>query len=110
MNPMQNLYNTEPGLRTPVYIVDEAALTRNLELLASAKEILRLDSAGTIRRFDGNITPHRHIQCTRCGKVVDLPADCCSTPDLSKINVEGFSVTGVRVEFEGLCDECRLTQ
>ena len=38
MNPMQNLYNTEPGLRTPVYIVDEAALTRNLELLAGVQQ------------------------------------------------------------------------
>ena len=35
---MQNLYNTEPGLRTPVYIVDEAALTRNLELLAGVQQ------------------------------------------------------------------------
>ncbi|HJB65164.1 MAG TPA: transcriptional repressor [Candidatus Mailhella merdavium] len=97
-------------VRTRMPHISLSTVYRNLELLASAKEILRLDSAGTIRRFDGNITPHRHIQCTRCGKVVDLPADCCSTPDLSKINVEGFSVTGVRVEFEGLCDECRLTQ
>lgn len=35
---MQNLYSTEPGLRTPVYVVDEAALTRNLEILAGVQQ------------------------------------------------------------------------
>ena len=83
---------------------------RNLEMLASAREILRLDSAGTIRRFDGNTMPHRHIKCTRCGRVADLPADSCPDPEHDSLHVEGFTVTGVRVEFEGLCDECRLTQ
>ena len=83
---------------------------RNLELLAAANEVLRLDSAGTIRRFDGNPMPHRHILCMRCGKVADLPSDCGPIPDHESIHVDGFTVTGVRVEFEGVCDECRLTQ
>ena len=83
---------------------------RNLELLAAAHEVLRLDSAGTIRRFDGNTMPHRHILCMRCGKVADLPSDCGPIPDHESIHVDGFTVTGVRVEFEGVCDECRLTQ
>ena len=81
---------------------------RNLELLANAHEIHRIDSAGSIRRFDGNLAPHRHIQCTRCGKVADLPMDCCTEPEL--VAVDGFTVTGVRVEFEGLCEECRQLQ
>lgn len=83
---------------------------RNLELLAAAREILRLDSAGTIRRFDGNTMPHRHIKCTRCGRVADLPSDCGPVPDHESLRVDGFTVTGVHVEFEGVCDECRLTQ
>ena len=83
---------------------------RNLELLAAANEVLRLDSAGTIRRFDGNTMPHRHILCMRCGKVADLPSDCGPIPDHESIHVDGFTVTGVRVEVEGVCDECRLTQ
>lgn len=83
---------------------------RNLELLAAANEVLRLDSAGTIRRFDGNTMPHRHIQCMRCGKVADLPSDCGPVPDHEAVHMDGFTVTGVRVEFEGVCDECRLTQ
>ena len=50
------------------------------------------------------------LKCTRCGRVADLPADSCPEPEHDSLHVEGFTVTGVRVEFEGLCDECRLTQ
>ena len=35
---MGNLYSTEPGLRTPVYVVDEAALVRNLEILQGVQQ------------------------------------------------------------------------
>ena len=35
---MEALYSTEPGLRTPVYVVDEAALVRNLEILQGVQQ------------------------------------------------------------------------
>ena len=35
---MENLYSTEPGLRTPVYVVDEAALIHNLEILQGVQQ------------------------------------------------------------------------
>ena len=35
---MEALYSTEPGLRTPVYVVDEAALVRNLEILRGVQQ------------------------------------------------------------------------
>ena len=35
---MENLYSTEPGLRTPVYVVDEAALIHNLEVLQGVQQ------------------------------------------------------------------------
>ena len=97
-------------VRARMPYISLSTVYRNLELLAAANEVLRLDSAGTIRRFDGNTMPHRHILCMRCGKVADLPSDCGPIPDHESIHVDGCTVTGVRVEFEGVCDECRLTQ
>ena len=35
---MERLYQTEPALQTPVYVVDEGALTRNLEILAGVQQ------------------------------------------------------------------------
>lgn len=97
-------------VRTRMPHISLSTVYRNLELLAAAHEILRLDSAGTIRRFDGNTMPHRHIKCIRCGKVADLPSDCGPVPDHESLCVDGFTVTGVHMEFEGVCDECRMAQ
>lgn len=81
---------------------------RNLDLLAASHEVLKLESAGSMRRFDGNTAPHRHVRCLRCGRVGDVPPGAVSDPDpdVSSIMVEGFSVTAARVEYDGLCDEC----
>ena len=81
---------------------------RNLDLLADSHQIVKLESAGTMRRFDGNTTPHRHVHCVRCGRVADVPAAMFSDaePDVSGVHVDGFAVTAARVEYDGLCDEC----
>ncbi len=79
---------------------------RNLELLAASNEIARLDSAGSMRRFDGNPMPHRHIRCQRCGMMADVFGDHAPAPDISRVTVQGFRVSGVRVEYEGLCEAC----
>ena len=36
---------------------------RNLDLLAEMGEVLKMDSAGNMRRFDGRVEPHRHVRC-----------------------------------------------
>jgi Fur family ferric uptake transcriptional regulator len=80
---------------------------RNLELLAAGHEILKLESAGNTRRFDGNTRPHRHVRCVNCGCVADVP--CPSDPDdpdVEGIKVDGFMITAARVEYDGLCLAC----
>lgn len=79
---------------------------RNLDFLADSGEILKLEAAGSTRRFDGITAPHRHIRCTGCGRVADV-AIVTPEPDPAAVQVEGFTVTGARIEYEGLCDACR---
>lgn len=79
---------------------------RNLDLLAETGEVLKLSSAGNMRRFDGNTAPHRHIFCKVCGRVADVPCDEHSGSLQESIHVPGFRVMSVRVEYDGLCEEC----
>lgn len=80
---------------------------RNLDLLVASHEVLKLESAGSMRRFDGNMKPHRHVRCVRCGRVADVSMEAGGPdPDVSALHVEGFSVTGARVEYDGLCEDC----
>ncbi len=78
---------------------------RNLDLLAEDGDILKLDSAGSSKRFDGTTTPHYHVRCLKCGRVADVPVSVPS-PDISAVHLPGFRITAARIEFDGLCDAC----
>lgn len=78
---------------------------RNLDFLAETGEILKLESAGATRRFDGCVTPHQHVRCVQCGKVGDVQP-MHEVPNTENVAAPGFRVTGARVEFEGICADC----
>ncbi|MGJ3524152.1 Fur family transcriptional regulator [Nitratidesulfovibrio sp. D1] len=78
---------------------------RNLDLLAESGDILKLESAGSQKRFDGNITPHQHVRCTQCGRVGDV-MEPVRVPDITGARAPGFIILSGRVEFEGVCEVC----
>ncbi len=82
---------------------------RNLDFLAENGTILKLESAGSIRRFDGFTHPHQHVRCTACGCITDVEIPM-PVPEVHDIQVEGFQITGIRLEFEGLCAGCSAAQ
>ncbi len=81
---------------------------RNLDVLAEHGEILKLESAGSQKRFDANMMPHAHIRCVHCGKVGDVMNVPAPLPTPGAV-VDGFEITGARLEFEGVCSVCRQT-
>ena len=78
---------------------------RNLDFLAETGEILKLEAAGSIRRFDGDIRPHQHIRCTNCGRVGDVMSSV-PVPDIAGLRVEGCAATRARVDFGGIWVAC----
>ena len=78
---------------------------RNLDLLAEQGEILKIESAGSSKRFDGNISFHQHVRCQKCGRVADIMPPM-SVPDTRHIMLPGFTITAARLEFDGLCGVC----
>ncbi len=78
---------------------------RNLDFLADTGEILRLEAAGTIKRFDGDTSWHQHVRCVHCGRIGDVMQPQ-QVPSIDGVNVDGFTVTRARVEYDGVCDHC----
>ena len=78
---------------------------RNLELLARAGEILQLEGGRPGRRFDGDVSPHLHVRCVRCGRVADVCGPALA-PALEGLSAAGFAILGARIELDGLCDQC----
>lgn len=78
---------------------------RNLEVLNEDGLISKLEFSGAETRFDGRLEQHDHVRCTECGKIEDIfsgdPAPARPT------ELAGFEVTGHRLEYFGVCPECR---
>jgi Fur family transcriptional regulator, peroxide stress response regulator len=57
--------------------------------------------------YDGNVTPHLHLNCTSCHNIIDV-----DSPSLAKIVGEvkqktGFELFGNRIVYYGLCPDCQ---
>ena len=81
---------------------------RSLEVLRDAGLIASLE-VGPRRRYDGNTSEHQHILCTGCGRVVDIHLSPSLLDELERqaASEADFTITGHRVEFYGLCPQCR---
>ena len=80
---------------------------RNLQLLTSSGIIRKLDTPGSEARFDADLTPHRHARCLECGRIGDLPDVPLTEPGAWVRRTEGWEIIERRVEYLGICPECR---
>jgi Fur family peroxide stress response transcriptional regulator len=57
-------------------------------------------------RYEGNLEEHINLICKKCKKILDYRAPM--TVDQREVAKKtGFSITDTRVEYYGLCRECR---
>ena len=81
---------------------------RNLEVLHENGQIIKLDLSGHEARFDAMVAPHCHARCTGCGKVRDLPEIDPRKFESASAEINGFLIQGFKLEYFGICPECRL--
>ena len=80
---------------------------RNLKILSQRGEILELDLSGTLTRYDAFTDDHYHFRCDKCGGVFDVDEPVDRKLDKKVAQKTGFAVMHHRLEFLGLCGECR---
>jgi len=80
---------------------------RNLQRLAAEGRIRAIDAWGKTTRWDADLSAHYHFLCTACGAIRDVPKPEGEDARLAGLfPLPGFSITGHRVELEGLCAAC----
>jgi Fe2+ or Zn2+ uptake regulation protein len=79
---------------------------RNLEILVATGEAEPVPCSSGATRYDGNLEPHHHFNCERCGRIVDvaLPLPRGLTRRLA--TEHGLRSTRVQITFHGLCPGC----
>ncbi len=66
-----------------------------------------VEGYGEPKRYDPDIEPHHHFRCNRCNRIVDFQDTGFDKLKVPAIIRRKFSVSGIRVVVEGLCDKCR---
>ena len=76
---------------------------RNLRQLTDEGEILEL-CYGNTSHFDADLSPHYHLQCSRCKRIFDISAENVSVAVKtdSEFLVDGFSIV-----LNGICRDCQ---
>lgn len=87
--------------------ISVATVYRNLERLAAAGEIQKLQFAGAEGRFDATTTRHDHVRCVVCGRLDDLPAPPVALPAAPPEDAGGYQLLEPRLYWLGICPGCR---
>jgi Fur family peroxide stress response transcriptional regulator len=85
-----------------------ATVYKTVHLLKQLNEVLELGFPDGSNRYDGNKPfSHPHVICVRCQKIID--PDLGSLEDMTaKVADEtGFDVLTHRLDFFGVCSECK---
>ncbi len=85
-----------------------ATVYRNIVLLKSLGEVLELGFPDGSNRYDGNKpTPHPHVICIRCKKIVDPDLDSLEEMTKEVASETDFKILNHRLDFFGICSDCR---
>lgn len=76
---------------------------RNLHLLAEEGRLMRLPFP--VERFDGDLSPHSHFCCDKCGRVSDVPTLYDGDLDAAAARL-GHRVSHHSICFYGICRDC----
>ncbi len=82
-----------------------ATVYNTLEVLRKRGNLLELTIDPERKRYDPNTSPHHHLICLRCKKIVDVHVDY--RIDLPQKERESFEVFGNHIEFYGICNNCK---
>jgi Fur family peroxide stress response transcriptional regulator len=86
--------------------ISMATVYKTLETFAEHNLINKVNALHDMARFDGDTTPHHHLICLNCKKIVDIYNDALN--NLPTPSNKNFIVLGYQVQFEGICENCEL--
>lgn len=80
---------------------------RNLNLLATIGEAIKITTPDGADRFDATTDQHYHFYCRECGAVIDMDMKPMSELDQHASNQFGGTIETHTVLFSGICEKCK---
>ncbi len=80
---------------------------RNITKFKDNGDIVCVGVVNGQERLDGNVMPHAHFICRKCGSVLDLPKDFIPEENENKVKeMFGHEVETCALMFYGICFTC----
>lgn len=83
-----------------------ATIYKALKTLVEVNLIQEINVGEGNFRYDGNTSPHSHIQCLHCGKVSDVEGVCFANLNDKIKDCVDYKVLSNQVYFYGICKDC----
>ncbi len=80
---------------------------RNVNILVDQNLVKKIGWGSSYDRFDANTDTHYHFVCHKCSSVFDLPMDVIEGLNEQVTKNTNFKVDEHRIDFYGLCEDCR---
>jgi Fur family peroxide stress response transcriptional regulator len=88
--------------------VSLATVYRNIILIKSLGEVLELGFPDGSNRYDGNKPyPHPHLICIKCKTIIDPDLETLKDMTTEVAKETGFQILTHRLDFFGICTNCR---
>ena len=85
-----------------------ATVYRNLAQFKKDGIIVSVGTVNGQEHFDGDITPHHHFICKKCGCILDIPGPSTAAIDaLFTLKHTALTVERCEVTYYGLCRQCK---
>ena len=83
-----------------------ATVYRNIAEFLESGELVSVGFVASRERFDGNVAPHAHFICEKCGAVLDVDTPENAELDSAAAAALGAKVTRHELVFRGVCPKC----
>ena len=93
------------GLKGEYSTLSKTTVYNTLKALSESGAVLTLNIAGTMANYDGYVSPHAHVLCTKCNKIYDV--ELAHTEMLGKKLPEGAKIDDIQLYYKGICGRCR---
>jgi Fe2+ or Zn2+ uptake regulation protein len=80
---------------------------RNLDYLIAAGMVKKIETGTGGARFDGDLSDHYHQRCVQCGRIEDIYDLSLLEFHPESIEARDFEILGHRLEFYGICKNCK---
>ena len=87
--------------------ISKTTIYRNLRILAQNGLVRQVSLPDGLERYEGQLNPHYHFQCTQCSGIFDVEISIGTEIDTFVTQKYGYIVAGHDVVFHGICDKCK---